>query len=90
MGVGRSGHWCFIFLIFQAIQMGSHNKEQLSYCRIPSSPPETSLRAHGTLLMLLPNSLSPPAMDQMSVSPQIHVLNPNPKMWWYLEMGTLG
>ena len=70
--------------------MGSHNKEQLSYRRSPSSPPETNLGAHVTLFMLLPNSPSPPAMDQMSVSPQIHVLNPNPKMWWYLEMGTLG
>lgn len=70
--------------------MGSHNKEQLSYRRIPSSPPETNSGAHVTLFMLLPNSLSPPSMDQMSVSPQIHVLNPNPKMWWYLEIGTLG
>ena len=70
--------------------MGSHNEEQLSYRHSPSLPPETNLGAHVTLFILLPNSLSPPAMDQMSVSPQIHALNPIPKMWWYLKMGTLG
>lgn len=51
------------FLIFQVIQMGSHHEEQLSYCWCPSSPPDTNLEAHVTLFMLLPNSLSPPAMD---------------------------